>query len=141
MNKTLYSNLHFHVCVHLHTYFSSKHSVNSQIAQCYCGEVFNCYLNHAVDVRLAVMHIVSIILKLGLVPPPQVRICVRAPALLYHNIMYTVCTYVRIYVCLYTGAIIVLLQHCILLYVYVYFFHTMPHDNCDSCIMHSVYLG
>ena len=93
--------------------------MNSQIAQCYCGEVFNSYLNHAVDVRLAVMHIVSVILKLGLVPPPQVRTHVCTLALLSH-FMYTVHTYVHIYVCLYAGAVEVLLQHATIVYVYFY---------------------
>jgi cohesin loading factor subunit SCC2 len=45
--------------------------VNSQVAQMYAKEVFNCYLDPMVEVRLAVVHVVSIVLKLGLVPPAQ----------------------------------------------------------------------
>lgn len=60
-------------------------SVNSRIAQAYASEVFACYFHHKAEVRSAVMQVVSMVLKLGLVPPAQVcTLNVYNYMLLYH---------------------------------------------------------
>ena len=56
----------------------------------YAKEVFNCYLDPMVEVRLAVVHVVSIVLKLGLVPPAQVCTVCR-------SVLCTLCTYMCAY--------------------------------------------
>ena len=68
-------------------------SVNSRIAQAYASEVFACYFHHKAEVRSAVMQVVSMVLKLGLVPPAQVCILNTNMYTNVHTIHFTVLLY------------------------------------------------